>query len=993
MTDFGDLHLRIDSTEVKTGVSALDELTNAGKRAEQANTGFARSGQQVAVSAGQQRAGMQQLSFQIGDVAQQFALGTNPMIIFAQQGGQVVQAISLMKGSAGGLIGFLAGPWGAVLTGATMILGSLAASHYAAGDAADEQKASVLDLSGGLAALANNAEVAKNAMDALRRSMVDTNKFQDAANKATQTYIGATAELTRTNTLIAKVEATGNKPLSLYRQRDALQAQIVGAQNDLAEVRILSRAADAQRGAQERIRDIATTENKASPSGRSSRAASLSAEEKALKAQNKETERFILNLQAETEKIGLSAAQLRALEVSKAKDAALTDDQRKSIEKLSEAREAALRGESAMAALMNQAKAVRDLNKADGERLTQLDKEFALLGLVGAERERAALALEKEAFMASHVALGLAGATAAWEKYWQTSTRNINEQSRLEKDADAAERARDAILDLADGLKGLGGAGGAIGNLISFTQGDFRGIGGGFGTLLQTLNSTKLGATKNRPEEYLADRIKGIFDGKDSVFGKTLQALQGAGTGITASAAILGSKGNNGGAAIGGALGQTVAGPLGAIVGGILGGLVGGVFKKTTYGTANLGGGSVALSGNRDNLQTGAGNAGNGIMSALDNIASQLGGSLGGFNTSIGVTDGKWNVSTIGTTGRLSAKKQKGTTFDFGEDQASAIKFAISDAIKDGAILGIRASTQALLNKGSDIEAQLTKAFKFQGVFDDLKQATDPVGFALDQVARQLKELTAIFNEAGASAAEYADLEALMAIKRQDAVDSARRAGLDKISDQFSQQIELLGLLGKNEEALTASRILEVAGMKAALQPLQAMIYELQDARSVMEKFAPLAADLRAYREDLLGGRGGASYAMLAAKFRSTADAAMTGDAGALGSLRGVSDDFLSAAKDNARSALDYQRAVGEVLASVDKGIFAADTQVAMAQAQIDAVNSQTNVLQQMRAEINAANVQIAGNTGALLTLWQRFEGDGLTVKTSDDTPLATVAA
>jgi hypothetical protein len=68
---------------------------------------------------------MQQLSFQIGDVAQQFALGTNPMIIFAQQGGQVVQAISMMKGGATGFIGFLAGPWGAVILGAGMILGTL----------------------------------------------------------------------------------------------------------------------------------------------------------------------------------------------------------------------------------------------------------------------------------------------------------------------------------------------------------------------------------------------------------------------------------------------------------------------------------------------------------------------------------------------------------------------------------------------------------------------------------------------------------------------------------------------------------------------------------------------------------------------------------------------------------------------------------------------------------------------------------------------------
>jgi hypothetical protein len=94
-------------------------------RAMRSAQGFNAASGGVVASAGAQRAGMQQLSFQIGDVAQQFALGTSPMVIFAQQGGQVVQALSLMRGSAGGLLGFLAGPWGAVIMGAGMILGML----------------------------------------------------------------------------------------------------------------------------------------------------------------------------------------------------------------------------------------------------------------------------------------------------------------------------------------------------------------------------------------------------------------------------------------------------------------------------------------------------------------------------------------------------------------------------------------------------------------------------------------------------------------------------------------------------------------------------------------------------------------------------------------------------------------------------------------------------------------------------------------------------
>lgn len=98
----------------------------------------AAAGGRVFASVGQMRAGAQQLSYQIGDVAQQFALGTPPMIIFAQQGGQVIQAIQLMRNESGGFLGFLAGPWGAVITGAVMILATLAVKFWESGDSASK---------------------------------------------------------------------------------------------------------------------------------------------------------------------------------------------------------------------------------------------------------------------------------------------------------------------------------------------------------------------------------------------------------------------------------------------------------------------------------------------------------------------------------------------------------------------------------------------------------------------------------------------------------------------------------------------------------------------------------------------------------------------------------------------------------------------------------------------------------------------------------------
>lgn len=88
----------------------------------------------VTASSGQMRAGMQQLSFQIGDVATQFASGTKPMIIFAQQSGQIIQALSLMTTKATGLLGFLGGPWGMIITAATIVLAPFIAKLFEAAD-------------------------------------------------------------------------------------------------------------------------------------------------------------------------------------------------------------------------------------------------------------------------------------------------------------------------------------------------------------------------------------------------------------------------------------------------------------------------------------------------------------------------------------------------------------------------------------------------------------------------------------------------------------------------------------------------------------------------------------------------------------------------------------------------------------------------------------------------------------------------------------------
>lgn len=130
LMDVARLQTQMRDVQKAVGVG-MDGIVSSANRADRAMG-------RVVVSAGQMRAGAQQLSYQIGDVTQQFALGTPVMTIFAQQGGQVVQAIGAMRGEAKGFIGFMAGPWGAVIMGAAMIVGMLASKFLDSGEAAEE---------------------------------------------------------------------------------------------------------------------------------------------------------------------------------------------------------------------------------------------------------------------------------------------------------------------------------------------------------------------------------------------------------------------------------------------------------------------------------------------------------------------------------------------------------------------------------------------------------------------------------------------------------------------------------------------------------------------------------------------------------------------------------------------------------------------------------------------------------------------------------------
>lgn len=132
---------------------ALERMEIELRQAGVATAAFDAQQSKSTTVSGQHRAAMQQLSFQLNDVAIGFAAGTPPMVIFAQQSSQVIQAVQMMSTGTKGFLGFLGGPWGIGLTAAAVMLTPFISKLMETGDAADRAKEKVYGLRDALADL------------------------------------------------------------------------------------------------------------------------------------------------------------------------------------------------------------------------------------------------------------------------------------------------------------------------------------------------------------------------------------------------------------------------------------------------------------------------------------------------------------------------------------------------------------------------------------------------------------------------------------------------------------------------------------------------------------------------------------------------------------------------------------------------------------------------------------------------------------------------
>lgn len=235
--------LRSNLIAAEREIAKFDATTSA--VTDRVDQNFRKVGQSAAI----QRTGLQQLSFQLNDVATMYAMGARPMQIFASQSGQILQAVQLATGGTSRLAAFLGGPWGIALTSAAIVLTPFITKLFDAKNAAEQM-----------------GDAAAEAIAKLNASLVSgqslTSQAADAATKRLITNMGALAKANRDLQIAASpddansAEEAQNRAAfqrSIMQRRDAALAEIKAAQEQLNQIRASTQAQSMQAAAQTRM--------------------------------------------------------------------------------------------------------------------------------------------------------------------------------------------------------------------------------------------------------------------------------------------------------------------------------------------------------------------------------------------------------------------------------------------------------------------------------------------------------------------------------------------------------------------------------------------------------------------------------------------------------------------------------------------------------------------------------------------------------------------
>jgi hypothetical protein len=491
-------------------------------------------------------------------------------------------------------------------------------------------------------------------------------------------------------------------------------------------------------------------------------------------------------------------------------------------------------------------------------------------------------------------------------------------------------------------------------------------IGGSIGDGIKQLSDV---LTKNFPD-FMSEigksleGIKGTFNDLLGGLGTSLKELGAfAGVGGAAARATGGSAlGGSIGGALGGVVGKSFAalgkfgGPLGAIAGGILGGVIGGLLKKTKSSSATISAvaGRLdvgAIVGSNSQFRQAANTLAGAVVNGLSEAANLLGAEItNAINISIGQRGDKFVVDTLGR-GRT---RGSGTT-SF-ETEAEAISYAIDQAIRTGVLGGLRAGTQRLLQGFGDLEERLADAVNFENVFKAMEASVDPVTFALGQLDTKFAGLIETFRRAGATAEEFATLEAYYQRERLRTIEEANQAAIEKANTARDALIE------------------------AYERESDAII-------STIERFKDLASSLQDFRTSLAEQLMTPEqiYRSARARFEQVSALAATGDEQAISQLIGVSQRYLDTAK-TFLTPEEYNREIANVMRAVDLAIVQTKTLEEYAQGQLDALNASVDGLITLNEStlsvvdaIKALETAIAERDRTIAETTLRFDAAALT--------------
>jgi hypothetical protein len=336
--------------------------------------------------------------------------------------------------------------------------------------------------------------------------------------------------------------------------------------------------------------------------------------------------------------------------------------------------------------------------------------------------------------------------------------------------------------------------------------------------------------------------------------GKTIgtyagKGLEGAATGtmVAGLGNALGIKMSTTGSQIGGAIGKLTGLPGADIVGSIAGGLIGNLFTKPSYGTATISNTNdpASLKG-RAGGEIAAGGAADQVKSGLENIAKQLGGTLGNFATSIGTFDGKWRVSTTGFSGQLDSKTAKNQGLhDFGTNgEEAAIAFAIQDAIADGAIKGLSPAIQKAIRKYTDVDKSLEEALKVADLEQLLGGLPAELASAFKDFESQAAERLRIAKEYGFDIVKTEEINAKQRAALTKQLLDEQVGSLQKLIDEMTSGSMFEGTLVDQRTALLASIEQTKADLDAGVD-------------GAADKLADLLSQLNAVSKDVYGTTGG----------------------------------------------------------------------------------------------------------------------------------------